>query len=580
MKIDILRKQLSDLNNEIADLMALAPVSLSYQKGDAEKDTLFLYGIVGGKDVGKTALINQLAGTTISIDTDMLDEGTQEAVAYCYQQDLSLLKKRFSAEVIDRIRFVGHERSELQNAVLIDLPDFDSRFISHCKDTRRLSKHLDGMIWITTPRKYGDHELLVQLESIAQSHENYFVVLNKIDQLENIAALDTVRQEIISYLNAQCHKRNIPAPDPSHFFIISAHEPGQYEFEKLRDRLIRPHLPDEISTAKNKNLQAEFSKNLQRIYSYYDVQKRVEQIDQALEKIQKEVASQFSVDYFETVWRRVASLETLGRRISGTLFRRQIEDWPILRLLFYPLAGIVSGFGGRFAFSKAGQEWSDSPRDLLRYEGQSASFKMQKIRITIEDLFSDLKPDFGDAPNYSKLLEERFDQFLNTYEDQVTDHLVKDVTRPGFLKRVFVYLPLIWFPFLQPVCLHLGAIKDSLFSTSGLKDFYPVLISLFGARSLLVSLVFLILFYTIWLILIYAYGARKAQKKGAEEFRNLWYSQFLTWVMESLAQPLPNIRVVLTNKIVQLEQIQSTIGTLTGCFPVGDTLPDQSSPVL
>jgi len=573
MKIDTLRKQLNDLNSEIADLMAIKPVSLSYQKGEPQKDSLFLYGIVGGKDVGKTVLINQLAGAKISLDTDILDEGTREAVAYCHHQDLPVLKKRLSTEDVARIQFVRHERSELQNVVFIDLPDFDSRFMSHSEDARRFSKHLQGMIWITTPRKYGDHELLTQLEAIAQSHENYFVVLNKIDQLENIAASDAVRQEIISYLNGQFSKRSIPEPNPDHFFIISALEPDLYEFKQLRDRLIRPHSPEEISRAKNKNLRAEFTKNLARITSYYDLHNRIKKIDQALEKIQKKVAEQFLDNYYETVRRRIASLETLRRRISGTLFTQQIEGWPILRLLFYPLAGIVSGLGGRLAFSKAEQEWSDSPRELLRYKGQPASLRMQKIRIDIEESFPDLKQDLGDMPDFSGPLEDKFNDFLKTYEDQVTDRLVEGIARPGILKRMFIYLPLIWFPFLQPVFLHLNEIKASLFSVAGLKDFYPILISLFGAGSLLVSLVFLILFYTIWLILIYAHGARQAQKKGAEEFQDLWYTHFLSWIAEDLAQPLPNVRAVLINKVAQLEQIENTIEDLTGPPLRRETMP-------
>lgn len=562
MKIDALRNQLDNLNNEIAGLMGMDPISLSHQIGEPVKDTLFLYGIVGGKDVGKTVLINQLAGAKISLDTEILDEGTREAVAYCHHKDAPALQRRFSTKAFDRISYVHHDRNSLKNVVFIDMPDFDSRFISHREDTRQLLKHLQGMVWVTTPRKYGDHELLNQLEAIAQSHENYFIVLNKIDQLENKAALDTVREEVISYLSRQCNNRKVPSPDPTHFFIISALEPGQYEFKRLRDRLIRHHSLDEISRAKIKNLRAEFEKNLKRMTSYYALFNRVKEIDQAIEKIQDCIAKQFTDNYYETVQRRIASLETLRRRISGTLFAQQIEGWPILRLLFYPLAVIISGFGGRFVFSKAEQEWSDLPRDLFRYEGQTASSRMQKIRVIVEESFPNLKQALGDMPDFSKLLEEKFDHFLRGYEDQVTDHLLKNIIMPGRLKKISIYLPLIWFPFLQPLFLHLTKINDPIFSLTNLKDFSTIFISVFGASDLLISLVFLILFYTVWLILIYAHGARKVQKKGEEEFQNLWYSQFLTWLTETLAQPLPEVRAALTNKIAQLEQIENEIEVL------------------
>ena len=129
MNFDALRTQLDNFNNEIADMVRLPPVALSHQIGDAEEDSLFLYGIVGGKDVGKTSMINQLAGAKISVDTDILDEGTNVAVAYCHRKDHAKLEKRFALKSGERIRFVDHDRKELENVVLIDLPDFDSRFL-------------------------------------------------------------------------------------------------------------------------------------------------------------------------------------------------------------------------------------------------------------------------------------------------------------------------------------------------------------------------------------------------------------------------------------------------------------------
>ncbi len=580
MNIDSLRKQLDSLNDDIGGILKMTPVPLVYQTGEAEEDTLFLYGIVGGKDVGKTALINQLAGSKISLDSDFLDEGTREAVAYCHHQDAAALHRRLSVEAFARIQYVHHDRNALKNVIIIDMPDFDSRFRSHIEDTRQLSRHLQGLIWVTTPRKYGDHELLSQLETIAQSHENYFIVMNKIDQLEDKASLEAIKQEITTYLTKQCSKRNIPPPDPGHFFLISALAPDQYEFNALRDRLIRHHSLEEIVQAKGKNLLSEFKKNLERMNAQYGLSERVAAIDRALEKTQELVSTEFSDEYYETVQRRIASLEAVRRRISGTLFAHKIGGWPILRLLFFPLAGIVSGFGGRLVFPKGGHEWSDTTRELLRFQGCSASLRMQHIRVAIENSFPVLTKYFGDTPEFSALLEEKFDHFLKGYEDHVTDRLVKEVTLPGALKKISIYLPLLWFPFLQPLCLHLAGIQTPVLSLSSLKDVYAVLISLFGASSLLVSLVFLILFYTVWLIVMYAESAHSVQKKGQEEFKNLWYSQFLNWVTETLSQPLPNTRAVMTNKIAQLEEIDRTIQTLAGALPTRDASPLKRAPAL
>ena len=101
IKINDLRIELDDLNRELAELTEQEPLRLRYQTGDSDKDALFLYGIVGGKDVGKTSLINQLAGARISIDSDILDEGTRKAVAYCHEADRAALQKRLAADMGD-----------------------------------------------------------------------------------------------------------------------------------------------------------------------------------------------------------------------------------------------------------------------------------------------------------------------------------------------------------------------------------------------------------------------------------------------------------------------------------------------
>ena len=550
---------MDNLNNEIADLVQLPPVSLSHQIGGAEEDSLFLYGIAGGKDVGKTSMINQLAGATISVDTDILDEGTSVAVAYCHRNDRAKLEQRFSFESEERVSFVEHDRKDLKNVVLIDLPDFDSRFLSHRNDTKRLAGHLQGVIWVTTPRKYGDYEFLNQLETIALSHENYFIVLNKIDQLKNTEPLDSVRKEVVHFLSNECVKRKVPRPNPEQFFILSALEPNRYEFKKLRDQLIRHHSAAEVTRAKLMNLHAEFEKNFERIRSNYKLLNHVKEIDQALDKIRDSVADQFSDDYFRFVCRQICGLEALHRRISKAFFAQRVRGWPILRMLFYPLVGIISGLGGRIAFYHNEKKWPDSPRNLLRFRGLPASLRMQKIRDDIEATFPSLKPDFGETSDFSIFIEDEFVHLLDEYEDLVTERLIEAIARPGRLKRVFVYFPLIWFPFLQPLLLKFANSKTVMVSFANLKDFLSVFIALFGAGSLLTSLVFLILFYTVWLIFIYAHCSRRVQKKGEEEFRNLWYAQFLVRLELVLAQPLLDVRFALSSKIMQLEQIESAV---------------------
>ena len=486
-------------------------------------------------------------------------------MTYVDVQRITFIHDLLGQVLLQDVYLAGGEREFSDNRLayvcqaLIDLPDFDSRFLSHRDDTDHLAGHLQGVVWVTTPRKYGDYAFLNQLETIALSHENYFIVLNKIDQLIDTASIDSVRREVVDFLSNECVKRKVPRPDPEQFFILSALEPNRYEFNKLRDQLIRPHSAGEITRAKLMNLKAEFERNLERMRTSYNLSDLVQEIDHALAIIRDSLADQFSNDYFRFVCRQIVGLETLHRRISKAFFTQRVSGWPILRMLFFPLAGIISGFGARIASYHAEKKGSDSPRNLLRYKGLPASLRMQKIHDNIEDTFPRLKPDLGEASDFSKIIEDEFVHLLDEYEDLVTERLIASSTRPGKLKRVLVYFPLIWFPFLQPLLLKLAGMETLMVSVLNLKDVLSVFLTLFGAGSLLTSLVFLILFYTVWLIFIYAHCSRRVQKKGEEEFRNLWHEKFLIRLEQILAQPLLNARFALSSKIMQMEQIESAV---------------------
>ncbi len=559
MDINTLRSQLNQLNQELSRLTGIDATALSFQAGTSEQDSLFLYGIVGGKDVGKTSLINQLAGARISIDTDVLDEGTKIAVAYCHRDDLPMLQQRLAEETGRRLTYIPHERRELKNVVLIDFPDFDSRFVTHRDDVQRLSKYLQSIVWVVSPRKYGDHEFMEQLVAVAQSNDNYYVVLNKFDQLEQKAERETVRQEILTSLTRECEKRKVPSPKSDRLFLLSALYPERYEYSKLHDRMIRIHSPEEIAKAKIKNLTAEFEKNLAKLDDHYSLVLKIDLLEKALDFIQTRVHEEFSDDYMVTVSQRVHSQEQRRRRISGELFSRRVEGWPILRSLFYPLAGIVSAFGGRFAFARQQGERYDSTQELFRYKNRSASARIQEIRDQIEAQFPLSLSDWEETTNYSEMVEQACSEFLQDHEDRVTERLAVSFRPPGAFRKSLVYLPLIWFPFLQPLLYQLIQREENIVSVSGLFEMLGILISLIGATSLLINLCFLLIFYMLWLIFFYSKCARLAIQGGEEEFQNTWYEQFIPWVTDVLSHPLQEVRTKLLEKSEQLELINQKI---------------------
>ncbi|MBI1389998.1 MAG: hypothetical protein GC154_16275 [bacterium] len=559
MKLDALRSQLDAVNERLAQLTGREPAAFSFQTGESQADMLFLYGILGGKDVGKTSLINLLAGARISIDTDLLDEGTNVCTAYCHEDDLPHLRQRLADETGAAIQYASHQRNELRHVVLIDFPDFDSRFDAHLEDVRKLGPYLQGIVWITSPRKYADHEFLDRLETVAQSHENLYVVMNKVDQLEGRATLEEIRAEASQVLDFGCDRAGIPRIGQGRVWLTSALHPGKYEFKELYRRLIRAHSLEEIARAKANNLKSEFEKNFARLHKHYELDRRIAEIDEALDYLQQAIGETFSEDYYQAVEQRVLSLEPINRRISSGVFYHRIDGWPILRTLFYPLSGLVSFIGGRFSFTPRASDWVETPQDVLRYQGQTAGGRMLAIQQNLEERFPRVTRQIESPGNFGEAAERRFETMLRRYEEQVVQRITDGVKPPGSGMKTLIYLPLIWFPFVQPMLFHLSTDEPAGTAMGEIGDLFGMVISLLGAGALLESLIFLALFYFLWLMALYARGTRRVLRIGQDELRDLWYEDYVPWAAEVFQGPLQRKRAVWIDLRAKLDGIEREV---------------------
>ena len=104
------------------DSPVLADDALKENDGD-----FYLIGLIGGKDVGKSALINALVGKPITAVTSH-GAGTEIVVAYAHASQETALRKLLEREVPGEFRIVKHDLDPLRRQVLLDLPDIDSKY--------------------------------------------------------------------------------------------------------------------------------------------------------------------------------------------------------------------------------------------------------------------------------------------------------------------------------------------------------------------------------------------------------------------------------------------------------------------
>src|SRR5712671_2913899 len=99
---------LEQLVKEVIDLTeADGPVLSDEAMRGAEEQGFYLVGLIGGKEVGKSAMVNALVGKAITQSTSF-GEGTQIVTAYAHTSQVQYLREMLDREVPGKYNIVTH----------------------------------------------------------------------------------------------------------------------------------------------------------------------------------------------------------------------------------------------------------------------------------------------------------------------------------------------------------------------------------------------------------------------------------------------------------------------------------------
>ncbi len=235
-------------------------------KLDALARNCLVIGLLGGTGVGKSTLMNALAGAPISSASHRRPHTDATLI---YRHGEAPLPFTPDPEMV--WREFTHTREAVRQIILCDLPDYDSLLTGHRRQVLKFMENVDVLIWLTSPEKYGDGTFYEFLKLAPKSQHNFYFAVNKADILFDGRSAEEGFEEMRRVsADFQGHLRKADIADPA-IYILSAAEAfsesalsSWNQFPSLRQEVFRRRDLKEIEAIKTGNLDKEYARYLER----------------------------------------------------------------------------------------------------------------------------------------------------------------------------------------------------------------------------------------------------------------------------------------------------------------------------
>ena len=374
-------------------------------------------GLLGGTGVGKSTLMNALAGSQIASASHRRPH-TDQAFIYRHVQ-ASSPAALVSAEL--PWRDITHNVDTIQQILLCDLPDFDSLMGDHREYVLRFLEHLDVLVWVTSPEKYADGRFYEFLKMVPKAAQNFYFVLNKADILFQVEGLETGYEQLASVISRfQEHIEGNGILNPL-LFAVSAQ--GALDSDQLspwnqlaafRREIFQQRDIKQITAIKASNVDVE----VQRLVSAFQKEVRnLEAFQQILEDAKKDVEEQRA----QWIQGGQAAIEVwLGRYIKQDVLSLQ-RDPSLLVGPGYALAFLFQEWKKRTTEQDSGPSdpsYFSPPEEIRISFRRRLEWLENRInqRILRHDLPSSFQERLQEKLDVPKVFEELGERFFHVVE--------------------------------------------------------------------------------------------------------------------------------------------------------------------
>ncbi|MGE5842509.1 MAG: GTPase [Deltaproteobacteria bacterium] len=434
------------------------------------QESFLTIGLLGGTGVGKSTVMNALAGTEIASASHRRPH-TDRVLIYTHEEAGPLALPTPEKDL--PWAMVGHRSDAIRHVLLCDLPDFDSLMGEHRERVIRFLEHLDLLVWVTSPEKYGDGRFYEFLAQVPKAKQNFLFVLNKTDLLFQNESLEQGYQQLTRLARTFQEHLKKQSLDQARLYVLSAREAILFEplspwnqFPSFKQEIFHRRDSKQIIAIKAANIDVE----VQRLFAALDTEGlNLTLFQQVLAQGEKDLEEQRSS------WERAGDEAIqlwVGSRIRPAM-QRYKRDPSHLVGPGYSLA-IVLGLIDRNVSEKTDRLLD--PSGLQPPEQAAACFRKRlewvDEHLAHSVLRKGLSSSFAEKAKRAMNVEKRFDSLGEDFLNAVTLHIVEP-TLPAF--RLFKALQ--WGSYFTLFALLLIAV-------GGEKAWLDVL-DAFGASSLL-----------------------------------------------------------------------------------------------
>jgi uncharacterized membrane protein (DUF485 family) len=249
------------------DEAIVAAAALGVPTGDAEavrQDIVgrlgfpaatYVLALVGGTGVGKSSLLNAIAGSSVS-DASVRRPTTAHPLAWVPRSGRGDLAGLLGWLGVPDRDVRDHGGDALGDVAILDLPDLDSVEGTHRERVEAILPRVDAVVWVTDPEKY--HDAILHDDFLADwlpRLDRQLVVLNKSDRLSTDDT-ERVRHDLerdMARIAGGGDRRRLVTVLP-----VSARSPDGTGVQPLREwlataveakRLVRAHVTTAIAAA-------------------------------------------------------------------------------------------------------------------------------------------------------------------------------------------------------------------------------------------------------------------------------------------------------------------------------------------